>query len=81
MLIAVLSAIYGAFVFKRMIDDDELQQKLDEVRKATIRQPIRQMVAASTRVLLESIDGKLNEPEHLSLAGRLVERGSARKIS
>jgi hypothetical protein len=33
MLVAVLSAIYGSFVFKRMIDDEELQQRLDEVRK------------------------------------------------
>jgi hypothetical protein len=31
-LVAVLSAIYGAVVFKRMIDDDDLQQRLDEVR-------------------------------------------------
>jgi uncharacterized membrane protein (DUF106 family) len=31
-LVAVLSAIYGAIVFKRMIDDDELQEKLEEVR-------------------------------------------------
>ena len=33
-LVAVLSAIYGAIVFKRMIDDDELQEKLEEVRPA-----------------------------------------------
>ena len=31
-LIAVLSAVYGALVFKRMIDDEELQEKLEEVR-------------------------------------------------
>ncbi|MFV1979888.1 MAG: hypothetical protein ACC655_01930 [Rhodothermia bacterium] len=33
MLIAVLSAIYGSIVFKRMIDNEELQQRLDEVRE------------------------------------------------
>ncbi len=32
MLVAVLSAVYGSYVFKRMIDDDELQERLDEVR-------------------------------------------------
>jgi hypothetical protein len=34
-LVAVLSAIYGAFVFKQMIDDRELQERLDEVRRPT----------------------------------------------
>jgi len=33
MLVAVLSAIYGSLVFKRMIDDEQLQEKLDEVRR------------------------------------------------
>ena len=61
--------------------DDIPMAELPEYDLTTIRQPIRQMVAASTRVLLDSIDGKLNEPEHLSLAGQIVERGSTRRIS
>ena len=32
MLIAVLSAIWGSIVFKQMVDDEELQERLDEVR-------------------------------------------------
>ena len=32
MLVAVMSAIYGSVVFKRMVENEELQQKLDEVR-------------------------------------------------
>jgi regulator of extracellular matrix RemA (YlzA/DUF370 family) len=32
MVVAILSAIYGAVVFKQMVDDRELQEKLDEVR-------------------------------------------------
>ena len=32
-LIAVLSAIWGSLVFKQMVDNEELQEKLDEVRK------------------------------------------------
>ena len=32
-LAAILSAVYGALVFKEMIDDRELQEKLDEVRQ------------------------------------------------
>ncbi len=31
-IVAVCSAIYASVVFKRMIDDDELQEKLEEVR-------------------------------------------------
>ena len=59
--------------------DDIPMAELPEFDLTTIRQPIRQMVAASTRVLFDSIDGKLSEPEHLSLAGRILQRGSARR--
>ena len=33
MVIAVLSAIYGSIVFKQMIDNEDLQERLDEVRE------------------------------------------------
>ena len=33
-LLAVFSAIYAAVVFKQMVDDEELQEKLEEVRSA-----------------------------------------------
>ena len=31
-LIAICSAIYASIVFKHMIDDEDLQEKLEEVR-------------------------------------------------
>lgn len=36
-LTAVLSAVYGSIVFKQMIDDKELQEQLDEVRRGETR--------------------------------------------
>lgn len=33
MLVAILSAIYASFVFKEMIDNRDLQERLDEVRQ------------------------------------------------
>jgi len=35
--LAVLLAIWGSIEFKRMIDDDRLQEKLDEVRPSNRR--------------------------------------------
>ncbi len=32
MLAAIAAAVYGSFVFKGMIDNEALQEKLDEVR-------------------------------------------------
>ena len=32
LIVAVCSAVYASIVFKRMIDDEELQEKLEEVR-------------------------------------------------
>ena len=35
--LAILLAIWGSIEFKRMIDDDRLQEKLDEVRPSNRR--------------------------------------------
>jgi len=38
-LTAIVLAIWGSFVFKSMIEDDDLQQRLDEVRPPADRPP------------------------------------------
>jgi len=38
-LTAIALAIWGSFVFKEMIENDDLQQRLDEVRPPADRPP------------------------------------------
>ena len=60
--------------------DDVPMAALPEFDLTTIRQPISQMVATTMRVLFDNIEGRASEPEHVALAGRIVERSTTRRI-
>lgn len=59
--------------------DDTAMAALPTYDLTTIRQPVGQMVKASTRILFENIARRDLEPEHLKFEARLVERSSARR--
>lgn len=59
--------------------DDVTMAALPSYDLTTIRQPIPQMVATTVRILFEKIESGLEEPEHVILGARLVERGSTRR--
>ncbi|WP_127115177.1 LacI family DNA-binding transcriptional regulator [Shimia sediminis] len=58
--------------------DDTPIAALPEFSLTTVRQPINQLVAGSVRLMNSMINGGVGEVENISLAPRLVERGSVK---
>lgn len=58
--------------------DDIPMAALPTYDLTTVRQPLSQMVATAVRILFAQIGQEADEPEHVILGARLIERGSTR---
>jgi DNA-binding LacI/PurR family transcriptional regulator len=58
--------------------DDTVMAGLPTYDLTTIHQPVDRMVAAALRILFDKVENRADEPEHVILGARLIERGSTR---